>query len=131
MHLAQGSDLIDAGVNVGMPFAGSASDLGCFETGLTAVSLLSAPGAATFYPNPVSTTGYIRFEAAEAGHCVVQLHDVTGKLVKRVAVRDVEPGESILTADLSGLHDGVYICRVLLNGKPLFTLRFLKVGAAG
>ncbi len=35
-HLAQGSDLIDKGTNVNLPFAGSAPDLGCFETGLAA-----------------------------------------------------------------------------------------------
>jgi len=128
MHLAQGSDLIDAGVILGMPYVGSASDLGCFETGLTGVSLLHAPGSATFFPNPVSTTGYILLEA-EAGHCEVHIHDVTGKFVKRVAERDIEPGESILTVDLSGMHDGVYICRVLLNGKPLCTLRIMKISA--
>jgi hypothetical protein len=127
MHLSPGSDLIDAGVNVGLPFAGMAPDLGCFETGLSAVSLLSGPGAETFYPNPVATTGYIRFMAVTAGNCAVHLHDVTGRFVKTIAERDVEPGEIILTADLSGLHDGVYICRVLLNGKPLFTLRILKI----
>ena len=129
MHLAQGSDLIDAGVILGMPYVGSAPDLGCFETGLTGVSLLHAPGSATFFPNPVSTTGYILLEAAEAGHCEVHIHDVTGKFVKRVAERDIEPGESILTVDLSGMHDGIYICRVLLNGKPLFTLRIMKISA--
>jgi hypothetical protein len=32
MHLAAGSDLVDAGVDVGLPFGGSAPDLGCFET---------------------------------------------------------------------------------------------------
>lgn len=32
MHLASGSDLIDAGVDVGLPFSGSAPDLGAFET---------------------------------------------------------------------------------------------------
>jgi hypothetical protein len=32
MHLASGSKLINAGVNVGLPFNGSAPDLGCFET---------------------------------------------------------------------------------------------------
>jgi len=32
MHLAPGSKLIDAGVDVGLPFQGSAPDLGCFET---------------------------------------------------------------------------------------------------
>ncbi len=33
MHLATGSDLIDAGTDVGLPFNGSAPDLGAFETG--------------------------------------------------------------------------------------------------
>jgi MYXO-CTERM domain-containing protein len=36
MRLATGSDLIDKGENVGLPFAGSAPDLGPFEAGLTA-----------------------------------------------------------------------------------------------
>ncbi len=33
LHLAASSDLIDKGTNVGLPFAGKAPDLGCFETG--------------------------------------------------------------------------------------------------
>lgn len=32
MHLVPGSDLIDAGINVGLPFNGNAPDLGAFET---------------------------------------------------------------------------------------------------
>ncbi|HVR20484.1 MAG TPA: hypothetical protein VMS65_12325, partial [Polyangiaceae bacterium] len=36
LRLAMGSDLIDKGENVGLPFAGSAPDLGPFESGLTA-----------------------------------------------------------------------------------------------
>ncbi|MBN2018660.1 MAG: right-handed parallel beta-helix repeat-containing protein [Sedimentisphaerales bacterium] len=32
MHLAAGSDLIDGGTDVGLPYNGSAPDLGCFET---------------------------------------------------------------------------------------------------
>jgi MYXO-CTERM domain-containing protein len=36
LRLAMGSDLIDKGENVGLPFAGSAPDLGPFEFGLTA-----------------------------------------------------------------------------------------------
>lgn len=34
MHLADGSDLIDSGTDVGQPFGGSAPDLGAFEHGL-------------------------------------------------------------------------------------------------
>lgn len=33
MHLAEGSDLIDAGTNVGLPYSGSAPDMGCYEYG--------------------------------------------------------------------------------------------------
>jgi len=37
LHLAAGSDLIDAGVNVGLPFIGSAPDLGAFESPMKVV----------------------------------------------------------------------------------------------
>ncbi len=33
LHLATGSDLIDGGIDVGLPYNGSAPDLGCYETG--------------------------------------------------------------------------------------------------
>lgn len=36
LHLASGSDLIDKGTDVGLPFAGAKPDLGAFETGLPA-----------------------------------------------------------------------------------------------
>jgi hypothetical protein len=128
MHLAAGSDLIDAGVNVGIPFAGTAPDLGCFETGLTGVNHMNTPGQATFYPNPVKSTGYIHFDAEIAGRCQVRLHDVTGRLVKTVADSQIEPGENILTADLSDIRDGRFFCRVLINGQPHFTVRIMKSG---
>lgn len=32
VHLAEGSDLINAGIDLGLPFIGSKPDLGCFET---------------------------------------------------------------------------------------------------
>lgn len=35
MHLAAGSDLIDKGTDVGLPFTGTAPDLGAFEVGLS------------------------------------------------------------------------------------------------
>jgi uncharacterized repeat protein (TIGR02059 family) len=35
LHFVSGSDLIDAGVNVGLPYGGNAPDMGAFETQLT------------------------------------------------------------------------------------------------
>ena len=46
MHLAPGSDLIDAGQNVGLPYQGAAPDLGAFEV-----------------PEPTATAGIIMFLA--------------------------------------------------------------------
>jgi len=37
LHLAPGSDLIDKGTDVGLPFTGTAPDLGAFEVGLSPV----------------------------------------------------------------------------------------------
>jgi hypothetical protein len=45
MHLVAGSDLIDQGEDVGLPFAGDAPDLGCFEVGLDDVSEPGTGGA--------------------------------------------------------------------------------------
>ncbi|MGB8225261.1 MAG: right-handed parallel beta-helix repeat-containing protein [Sedimentisphaerales bacterium] len=52
LHLATGSDLIDGGTNVGLPYNGSAPDLGCYEYSDSGVDY---PPAA---PTGLSATGY-------------------------------------------------------------------------
>ena len=47
LHLAAGSDLIDAGVNVGLPYNGSAPDLGAYESGTTVTQPPAAPSNLT------------------------------------------------------------------------------------
>lgn len=51
MQIADGSDLIDKGVNVGLPYSGTAPDLGCFEKG----TLDNFPGAVTTPTNATQT----------------------------------------------------------------------------
>jgi hypothetical protein len=56
MRLATGSDLIDAGTNVGLPYYGSAPDLGAFESGGPAVptytlTISSTNGSVSRNPN--------------------------------------------------------------------------------
>jgi uncharacterized repeat protein (TIGR02543 family) len=46
MHLATGSSLIDAGTDVGLPYNGTKPDLGCFETGNSAVQYVLNTGVA-------------------------------------------------------------------------------------
>ncbi|HWA74595.1 MAG TPA: right-handed parallel beta-helix repeat-containing protein [Polyangiaceae bacterium] len=56
-RLAPGSDLIDKGTNVNLPYAGSAPDLGCFETGLATGGSTSNTGGATSSTGGTTTTG--------------------------------------------------------------------------
>jgi hypothetical protein len=54
LHLAAGSTLIDKGTNVGLPFGGSAPDLGAFETSLTPTTAPPTTAAPTTAP-PTTT----------------------------------------------------------------------------
>jgi hypothetical protein len=44
LHLAKGSDLIDAGTNIGLPFKGTLPDLGAFESDFSATSVINQNG---------------------------------------------------------------------------------------
>lgn len=53
IHLASGSDMIDAGVSVGLAYSGSAPDLGCFENGIqTTVPTPSYLSSVIYNSNP-------------------------------------------------------------------------------
>jgi hypothetical protein len=60
-----GSPLIDGGVNVGLPFAGSKPDIGAYETGLAATP---PPASPTTPANP--TTSYVQVEI-DASHATM------------------------------------------------------------
>jgi hypothetical protein len=62
MHLVDGSDLIDRGEDVGLPFTGSAPDLGAFELGATTMTEqpdagMAEPAAEPDAATPPSTGG--------------------------------------------------------------------------
>ena len=66
LQLASGSDLIDAGVNVGLAFAGSAPDIGPFENGM-------ATPAPQPDPTPVTVVAYVNSEVKNAAPAQVTL----------------------------------------------------------
>jgi hypothetical protein len=132
MHLASGSDLIDAGVNVGLVYAGSAPDLGCFETGLTSAGTgTTQDKKVVCYPNPVTTVGFVNFTTGKGGRCVIILYDITGRPVRKLADRIVDSGENSVRFDLSDAPEGLYIYRIILNGNPLFVGRLIKNSLPG
>ncbi len=126
MHLAPGSDLIDAGVDVGLPFMGTAPDLGCFETGLTAISDTRISTVVVCYPNPVNEIGVLEFSLDKGGRCEIRLFDITGQYIRTLADSAVEPGEQRFPIDVSGLKDGMYLCQVRVNKVPISVIRIIK-----
>lgn len=86
LHLAQGSDLIDAGTDVFMAYNGSAPDLGAFETGplteiqvtrLQPVSFLTVRN----FPNPFNPSTKIVLTVPGGGLLTIRIFDLLGREV--------------------------------------------------
>lgn len=125
MHLAEGSDLIDAGVDVGLPYSGSAPDLGCFESVYTVLPANMLSENIRFYPNPVQSKGFVQFNPVTGGRYEIKLYDVTGRFVKILADENMRGGKQQIEIDVSGVNAGVYICRITLDKKPLLVNKLI------
>jgi hypothetical protein len=126
LHLASGSDLIDAGVDVGLPYKGVAPDLGYFETGISGITDYIQSMKITFYPNPVNKTGSIHLNINSGGRCEIRLFDISGRYIKTLADKFIVAGEQVISFDASGFRNGLYIYRIKLNNANIFTGKFVK-----
>ncbi len=78
LHLASGSDLIDAGKFVGLPYAGAAPDIGAFESGVIS-------GSTNKYPSIVITSpesGSTFYEPDNTVNIVADAFDSDGSISK-------------------------------------------------
>ncbi len=118
MRLAPGSDLIDAGTNVGLPFNGSAPDLGCFETsGPTSVtSTIVAPRHFRLdqnYPNPFNPVTSIGFSVSLTEQTQLVVYDLIGRPVATLFDGIAETGRYYTVQfDAKHLASGVYVYRL-------------------
>jgi hypothetical protein len=126
MHLVSGSDLIDAGVDVGLAYTGSLPDLGCFESGITGIDYHRLAAGVVVYPNPVRENGIIRFTISSAAKCEIALYDLSGRYIQTLAKKSLEAGEQNLPFSMDKSLRGLYLCRIRLNDSPAFTVRVVK-----
>jgi len=126
MHLAPGDRMVDAGVNVGLPYAGTAPDLGCFETALTGVDDIYSANMAECYPNPAGNTVTLHLSLARGGHCEVSLFDVSGRFVRMIVDEEIDSGEQYRTIDLSDLKKGLFVYRIDLNGTKIASGKLIR-----
>lgn len=87
MKLAKGSKLIDAGKDIGLPFSGSAPDLGAFEylatTGTSAQPAFQMSHVLTAMPTPFNYTNDILYDLS--GRSIVH----TGNRSCQIIIRDI------------------------------------------
>jgi Pel9A-like, right handed beta helix region/FlgD Ig-like domain len=127
LNLALGSPLIDAGTELGMPFNGTAPDLGAFEAPAEPTATpefeLIAPDFRLMpcFPNPFNPSTRITYVIPEAGDVTLRIFDVSGKLVREIVGGRQEGGVHLVTwngEDGKGVHvaSGVYFARLEFRG---------------
>jgi hypothetical protein len=115
MHLAPGSRLIDAGTNIGLPYIGSAPDLGAFEfeaaTSVNNDVVDSSPRSFDLsqnFPNPFNPTTNVEIRIANSELVTLRILDVLGREIATLA-NEVRPaGVYTIRWDASSLPSGVY-----------------------
>ena len=139
LHLAEGSDLIDAGVDLGFPFNGLAPDLGAFETDFTnSINeyKYTMPGDFQLlqnYPNPFNPTTHISYILAKPEKVTLIIFNSVGQKVATLV--DGEMRETGLnTAIWNGRNKngmivpaGVYFYRLELRNLIISTRKMLFI----
>lgn len=115
MHLAAGSQLIDAGTIVGLPYSGTAPDLGAFEYGTTTLvnneQKVSSPESHTLlqsFPNPFNPTTTISYQLSEQGSVSLKVYDIFGREVATLVQESRAPGNYLIKFNGRGLSSGIY-----------------------
>ena len=127
LHLVSGSDLIDKGTNVGLPFTGSAPDLGAFEYTSSASSRMAPTanvaettlGKFAAFPNPVNDVLTITLDE-KVDQTRVSLFNSTGHLLLRKTINS-----QTTSIDFSNFKSGSYILKIEQNGKS-FIQKIIK-----
>lgn len=121
MHLAKGSDLIDAGIDLGLPFQGLAPDLGAFESSFVdstnGVGVKQLTEAKFKVYQQDKATLKVSFSEENFGLSTVNILDLTGKKILGLKINDLNYVDGLI--DLPAPNKpGVYL--ISLNGSKKF-----------
>ena len=126
LHLVEGSDLVDAGTDVGIPFKGLAPDLGAFEsdppTGILPVEHVPARFSVLGnYPNPFNPSTTIAYEIPGSGLVTITIFDLLGRRIRRLAVEQNAAGryQAVWNGtddDGRGVSSGTYYATIQYRG---------------
>jgi len=112
LRLKAGSDLIDAGTNVGIPFNGSAPDLGAYELELPSVVKTTTQNNSPYF----SGNQLVFHDVSLKSECF--LFDIQGKQILHASLNN-----SSVTLNCEQLQKGLYVVEIAsLDGRQRFKL---------
>jgi hypothetical protein len=116
LRLVSSSSLVDAGVDVGIPFKGKAPDLGAFETdGSTGINYENKPIKFKLeqnYPNPFNPSTCITYELHMSGPVSLKVFDILGREIAILINEYKNAGKYAIAFDASGFSGGIYFYRL-------------------
>jgi hypothetical protein len=119
MHLKESSDLVDAGVDVGIPFKGKNPDIGAFESTYTtpvAEARAQKPSGLAWNARTIGDRLSIDFKAPHQGRAVITLYELSGKQTLMCDNLILAKGFNSPTISTSGMLPGIYLCSLKYNG---------------
>ena len=114
--------LLDAGTDVGIPFSGSAPDLGAFEAGPVTFVAGSGQMPVGFvvegnYPNPFNPSTTIVYDIPDPGTVMIRIYDLVGRPIREMRNDHAIPGRYRVSWDgrdarFAPVASGVYFAFV-------------------
>ncbi len=121
LHLKNSSKMIDAGVNVGLGFTGSAPDLGAFEwKQVTEIenNVITRPGSIVLhqnYPNPFNPATTISYQLTEPGMVRVAITNMLGEQLTELVNENQVSGYHSVSFNAANFASGIYLYSIKTN----------------
>lgn len=118
MHIAAGSQLIDSGTDIGLPFYGKAPDMGCFETGAPlGVNESNTRPVFGFellqnYPNPFNPSTTFQFKIYKPGNVTLKIYNTLGSEIASLVNGYKTAGSYSVMWNANSFASGVYFCQL-------------------
>jgi hypothetical protein len=132
LQLKSGSTLIDAGVDVGIAFLGTAPDLGAFEFGYvytgtnTNLDSDKLKIEATSYPNPFISETTISYKLSVKSTVTLCVYNNLGQMVSTLVNETLDQGTYKTKLNTQNWGSGIYFY-VLRSGTSKYTGKMIKI----
>lgn len=124
LHLAKGSDLIDKGTDIGLPFKGVLPDLGAFESDFASTAVINQTGEdeLTTYFSHGNLIIMLDKQVNEPMLC--SLYRINGQLAFYSEIRTLEPVQKLRCDQLP---HGIYILKLRSGSKQWQPQKLIKI----